>query len=417
MAGLLASAVTMGMPYFSATVDARMVMGLVAGPVKKSTLSVVASRSYSSTARSGLLPSSYRVSLTGSLALASFTKTPPRSFIIFAHSSMNVLAAGPHSTAKPPVTAMVPPILISRGCAHAGATSAGAPVTSTAATRARSIPRTRAVVVIFRPPSSSDSQIRLSDRVGASQLLARAFHDDAAGFEHVGAMADPQRLHHVLLHEQDAHPALVEGPEDAEQLLDHDRRQPQRRLVQDQQLRARHHGSPDRHHLLFPAAEGPRGLTAPGRQPREDFVHPRLGLVHTAAGAGRRSPEIEVLVHRHERKEQPALGGQAQPEAHGAVGGEAGDLGLVEPDASGAGLEQSDDALHGGGLAGAVRAEQADRLAGPHAEPHPVERGRRTVRDLDVLDAKQGRLPGTRRSRRGARPRRPESPRPACCRS
>ena len=36
---------TIGMPYFSATVEALIVMGLVAGPVKKSTLSVVASRS------------------------------------------------------------------------------------------------------------------------------------------------------------------------------------------------------------------------------------------------------------------------------------------------------------------------------------------------------------------------------------
>src|SRR5207244_2373493 len=83
-AGRHASAGTIGLPYLSATVDALIVMGLEAGPVKKSTLSVVASRSYSSTARSGLDPSSYTIILMGSLAFASFTKTPPRSFIIFA---------------------------------------------------------------------------------------------------------------------------------------------------------------------------------------------------------------------------------------------------------------------------------------------------------------------------------------------
>src|SRR5206468_3439487 len=66
IAGLFGSAGTIGMPYLSATVDALIVMGLEAGPVKKSTLSVVASRSYSSTARSGLDPSSYTIILMGS---------------------------------------------------------------------------------------------------------------------------------------------------------------------------------------------------------------------------------------------------------------------------------------------------------------------------------------------------------------
>ena len=64
------------------------------------------------------------MSLIGSLALASFTKTPPRSFIIFAHSSMKFLAVGPHSTEKVPVTAIVPPILISRACARAAGAKA-----------------------------------------------------------------------------------------------------------------------------------------------------------------------------------------------------------------------------------------------------------------------------------------------------
>ena len=142
------------MPYLSATVDALIVMGLDAGPLKKSTLSVVASRSYSSTARSALDPSSYTIILMGSLALASLTKTPPRSFIIFAHSSMNVRARGPHSTEKAPVTAIVPPILISRACAPTRGLVAGNSRRTAPITTVTPIPSPRDLLRMSVPPSS-----------------------------------------------------------------------------------------------------------------------------------------------------------------------------------------------------------------------------------------------------------------------
>src|SRR4029077_13585708 len=100
--------------------------------------------------------------------------------------------------------AIVPPILISRGCADTGVSPR-----PTMAVTASITPSTRALVFIVRPPPSSDPEIGPPDRVGAPQLRARALHHDAAGLEHVGAMADPQRLHHVLLDEQDAHAVRV----------------------------------------------------------------------------------------------------------------------------------------------------------------------------------------------------------------
>src|SRR5437899_1897387 len=137
---------------------------------------------------------------------------------------------------------MVPPILISLGWARASGVGTRE-TTRTALTRSvKSTPIFRSFIRMSallswarlgrRGPSpatscgwqdcvGSDSQIGLPDAVGARELRARPAHDDLAGLEHVGAVADLQRLHDVLLDEEDAHALLVERPEDAEQFPAH----------------------------------------------------------------------------------------------------------------------------------------------------------------------------------------------------
>src|SRR3989441_4334547 len=171
------------------------------------------------------------MSLIGSLAFASFTKMPPRSFIIVAHASMKFLAVGPHSTEKVPVTAIVPPILISRAWARASGAKTWEPAKSALTTTISPRPSTRDLIPMSVPPSQgrsrSDSQVRLPDALGAPELRARALHDDLPRFQHVGPVGDLQGLHDVLLHQQNAQPLLVERLQDPKQLLHQERREPE----------------------------------------------------------------------------------------------------------------------------------------------------------------------------------------------
>ena len=72
--------------------------------------------------------------------------------------------------------------------------------------------------------------------------------------EHVDAVGMRQREGHVLLAEQHADVSgLAQLFQDVGNLLEDDRRQPEGRFVQDQELRLHHQGARDRQHLLFAA--------------------------------------------------------------------------------------------------------------------------------------------------------------------
>ena len=78
------------------------------------------------------------------------------------------------------------------------------------------------------------------------------------------------------------------------------------------------------------------------------------------AGVG---AHLQVLQHRHAGEDAPALGRLADPADHPQVGAQVGDVLPVEPDPAGGDRAQPGDGPHGGGLAGAVRADQGDDLA------------------------------------------------------
>src|SRR5262249_61569277 len=65
---------------------------------------------------------------------------------------------------------------------------------------------------------------------------------------------------------------LLEPSYDGEDFLDDERREPERRLVEQDRLRIRHQRAPDHHHLLLAAREI-AGLQAPALlEPREHVV-------------------------------------------------------------------------------------------------------------------------------------------------
>jgi branched-chain amino acid transport system ATP-binding protein len=82
-----------------------------------------------------------------------------------------------------------------------------------------------------------------------------------------------QRDLRVLLDQQDRHALLCIDPlDDREDLLDQDRRQAQRRLVEQQQRRPVHQRPPDRQHLLLAARQLPGRLVEPFPKPRKIAV-------------------------------------------------------------------------------------------------------------------------------------------------
>jgi hypothetical protein len=82
---------------------------------------------------------------------------------------------------------------------------------------------------------------------------------------------DGQRLVHVLLDQKHRDAARVDCPDDVEVLLDQKGREPERRLVNEQEFRRPHH-PPDRDHRLLAARHGAGDLSAALAQPGERVV-------------------------------------------------------------------------------------------------------------------------------------------------
>ena len=92
-------------------------------------------------------------------------------------------------------------------------------------------------------------------------------------------MRDVERHERVLLHEQDRRALGVDVGDDLEDLLDEDRREAERRLVEEEQLRAGHERATDGEHLLLAARQGAALLCRPLAKPREEVEHAGRVLV------------------------------------------------------------------------------------------------------------------------------------------
>src|SRR4051794_12322933 len=85
------------------------------------------------------------------------------------------------------------------------------------------------------------AKVEFLDVLGMHQAVAGVVHHDASDFQHIAVMGRLQRHPCVLLDQQDRHALLlVDTADDRENLLHQDRRQPERRLVEQQQRRPVH---------------------------------------------------------------------------------------------------------------------------------------------------------------------------------
>ena len=265
-----------------------------------------------------------------------------------------------------------------------------------------------AVRVLLVPGAEVDGPHRFV----CEQVRGRPLQDDAARAHHRAAVGVPQRQPRVLLHQQDGHALRAQRVERREDLGDDQRREPERGLVEQQQLRLGHERPGDGQHLLLAAAERLGRLVGALLQHGEQRAHALQPALDDGAPlpAGAVRAQLEVVAHGHGAEEQAALGHEREPVAHQALGPRRAHLGAVVADRARAQRHEPDDRLEQRRLAGAVGADDGHELAGADGEVHVVQHLGLAVAGADRLQLEQRRAGGRRRGRR-VRHRRPP-PRP-----
>src|SRR3954447_18266832 len=130
----------------------------------------------------------------------------------------------------------------------------------------------------------SVTEVGLADRLVPAQLLGRPLDHDAADLEDVRPLRRAQREAGVLLDDEHRDAVLGAQPlERAEDLPDHERRQPEGRLVEEEKPRPRHQRAAEREHLLLAAAQRPCLLVAPLLEAREEVEDARRVLLQACA--------------------------------------------------------------------------------------------------------------------------------------
>ena len=216
----------------------------------------------------------------------------------------------------------------------------------------------------------------------------------------------------VLLDQHDRHVPLVAQPGDRPaDVLDDRRLDALGRLVHQEELRPRHHRPPDRELLLLPArqvAAAPAHHLGEHREQLEDRVG-NLAL----APRQQREPGLEVLAHRQQREDLASLRHRRDPEPGPGVGPEPGDVLALPGDPPAADPLPPGDRPHQRGLADAVAPEDAGDLPRLGGHRDVLQRLRRAVVEVDVLDVQHVSAPDRPRSPRDWPRRGRATPRPA----
>src|SRR3954453_18667286 len=225
----------------------------------------------------------------------------------------------------------------------------------------------------------------LDPLVGAQRVRAVADRD-VPRLEHVAAGGDVERVVGVLLDEQDRRPLLVDLADDLVDLVDDHGRQPERRLVEQQQARAGHQRPAHREHLLLAAGHRAALLLLALLEAREERVDAVDVLADPGAVAAGERAHLEVLEDRHPREDAPPLGRLGDPDLGDRVARQALDVAAVEDDPPGPRRDDARDGPQRRRLAGAVGADQRDDLALVDLERDALQRLDRAVERVDVLD-------------------------------
>jgi len=232
------------------------------------------------------------------------------------------------------------------------------------------------------------------------QFFAGSLHGDRAALDHVAAIDDGQKRPRVLVSDQDGDAELPDVPDRVDDLELQRRRQPQKRLIQEQQAGLGHERSPDGEHLLLAAAEESGGPVAQLKQNRKQLPDVLEHLLRLGA-ASQAGADFEILQHATFREDASALGAKDDPLFNAQARFELGDIpapianlpddgDLLAASSLLFDLAVEDDAgdrVHQCRLAGAVGADEADDLRLAHFQRNVVDRQAVLVKDQQVFDS------------------------------
>src|SRR4029450_5425384 len=192
-------------------------------------------------------------------------------------------------------------------------------------------PEARPATTCCRNWVNSISEVGVADGLVLGQLGARPLERHVPHLEDVSTARGAQRELRVLLDDEDGETLLlVQVAENPEDLPHDDRREPERRLVEEEETRPRHQRSGNREHLLLPAGERSGLLSAATLDPGEVAAHALVDLGEPAAveiGA-----EAKVLVNRELPEDAAAFGDVRNSGACDPLGRGARDALAREPD-------------------------------------------------------------------------------------
>src|SRR6516225_709002 len=180
-----------------------------------------------------------------------------------------------------------------------------------------------------------------------------ARHDAALG-EHIAVMGNGKCLVYVLLDQEDCDAALVDVSDDLEIFFDINRREPERWLVDQQQLRRRHQATPDRDHGLLAPGHRTGKLQAPFLKPREDAEDPAHALLQRTLRALLIAAEPQVLFDRELGEHFASLRDAGNAGGDDPVCRQAGNVMALEDDAARARGREPEDRADQRRLARAV---------------------------------------------------------------
>ena len=119
------------------------------------------------------------------------------------------------------------------------------------------LPRLAALLPDPRSAQLIEAEVYLLNLLVLAQGLRVVGENDVPRLHHVAAVGRVEGHQRVLLDEEDGRSLVVDLTDDLEDLLDEDRREAHRGLVEHQELRLRHQRAADRAHLLLTAGERP----------------------------------------------------------------------------------------------------------------------------------------------------------------
>ncbi len=216
---------------------------------------------------------------------------------------------------------------------------------------------------ILQSPFALIPQIRTSHGRILLDVLRRAGHHHPAGLQHVGVVGKIERERGVLLDQEHAHLLLaVDQAHDAEDLLHHERREPERRLVEEKQARSQHQRAADREHLLLAAGQRAGLLLLPFLQARKVAVDHREIVRDAGAVAAGMGAETEILLGGELEESAAAIRHMGDAAACDLLGPAAIDA-IGGKDDLAACTHHAADGAQGRGLAGAVGAEDGGDAA------------------------------------------------------